>query len=74
MGSDGEWQEKCSLCGRKVGRTESPAVFRLMEDHWSYCETWDELLMICQECFARHVFVSLFLRKACDAKTLSKTQ
>lgn len=69
-----EYQEMCGLCGRLVGRTESPAVFRLVEDHWTYSEDWKEVVMICQKCFTKHVFVGLWMKGAFDAKAPDKTE
>jgi len=74
MCAEYEYQEMCGLCGRLVGMSESPTVFRLVEDHWSHRETWEEMVMICQKCFTEHVFIGLFRKGAFDAKTPSEIE
>lgn len=69
-----EWEEKCNLCGRMVGRSTSPFVVRVCKDGWSYCETWEELLMICDNCFADIFLAGARLRGGMDAKVSGKAE
>lgn len=68
MGEPEEWQEKCSVCGRMVGRSNSPSVMRLMLDTWTYRENWVELVVICERCFSTIMFSGVQLKDVIYAK------
>lgn len=68
MGAAGEWQEMCSVCGRMVGKSTSPCVARIVLDNWSYCETWEEICLICERCYTDIFLSGMKLRGVPNAK------
>lgn len=69
-----EWQERCSVCGRMVGWSNSPTVMRLMLDTWTYRDNWVELLVVCERCYAAIVLNGVQVRDVMYGKISDETK
>lgn len=56
-------KERCSVCGNFVSDGVCYSVFRLMKDCWTYRESWEEVIVICEKCFCDMFLSGLRLRK-----------
>lgn len=57
-----EYKELCPICERRVGRSNSPRMFRIIMDYWTYPAEWKEIVAICERCFTDIFLGGLKLR------------
>lgn len=63
-----EWEEKCNLCGRMTSKSKDGAVYRLIKDDYTYRANWEELCVICIQCFTDIFLAGVKLRGGLKGK------